>query len=127
MSIFAQHVTFCAGCVAKVCEVCGRSCLHRLEPPPPQGGVALPGKAPVHVPQTRTHTAAQHNPTPRIPPHMKPMKLKQLLSAHGDTLRVYCAPEDPRARKLRKRKGGNTGVCMHTHMTGRVILKSEVM
>eukprot|EP00983_Pelagomonas_calceolata_P129744 1161631-Pelagomonas_calceolata.AAC.3 len=38
------------------------------------------------------------------------MKLKQLLSAHGETLRVYCAPEDPRARKIRKRKGGNTGV-----------------
>ncbi|KAF5841809.1 hypothetical protein DUNSADRAFT_11125 [Dunaliella salina] len=45
----------------------------------------------------------------RIPPHMKPMKLKQLLSTHGETLRVYCAPEDPKARKIRKRKGGNTG------------------
>lgn len=45
----------------------------------------------------------------RIPPHMKPMKLKQLLSQYGEVLRVYCAPEDPRARKLRKKKGGNTG------------------
>lgn len=48
-------------------------------------------------------------PARRIPPHMKPMKLKQLLSQHGETLRVYCTPEDPRARKMRKSKGGNTG------------------
>lgn len=41
---------------------------------------------------------------------MKPMKLKQLLSAYGETQRVYCAPEDSRLRRLRKQKGGNTGV-----------------
>jgi hypothetical protein len=40
---------------------------------------------------------------------MKPMKLKQLLSEHGETLRVYCAPEDARLRKARKQKGGNSG------------------
>ncbi len=45
----------------------------------------------------------------RIPPHMKPAKLKQLLSQHGSIGRVYCTPEDPTARRLRKKKGGNTG------------------
>lgn len=70
------------------------------------------------MPRMPIHIAAELDPTSRIPPHMKPMKLKQLLSAHGDTLRVYCAPEDPRARKLRKRKGGNTGV--HAHVTGAI-------
>jgi hypothetical protein len=40
---------------------------------------------------------------------MKPSKLKQLLSEYGEILRVYCTPEDPHARKIRKQKGGNTG------------------
>ncbi|GFH06056.1 RRM domain-containing protein [Haematococcus lacustris] len=56
--------------------------------------------------------ASHHQPVlplPRIPPHMKPMKLKQLLSVHGEVLRVYCTPEDSGARRLRKQKGGNTG------------------
>lgn len=45
----------------------------------------------------------------RIPPHMKPMKLKQLLGAYGAVGRVYCAPEDPALRRLRKAKKGNSG------------------
>uniref|UniRef100_A0A7S0VBQ3 RRM domain-containing protein n=1 Tax=Polytomella parva TaxID=51329 RepID=A0A7S0VBQ3_9CHLO len=46
----------------------------------------------------------------RIPPHMKPMKLKHLLSQYGEVERVYCAPEDSRLRMQRKReKGSNTG------------------
>eukprot|EP00798_Chlamydomonas_sp_ICE-L_P015276 gene15276-21358_t len=45
----------------------------------------------------------------RIPPHMKPMKLRQMLSAYGALGRVYCAPEDQNKRRERKRKGGNTG------------------
>ncbi|KAG2435522.1 hypothetical protein HYH02_011816 [Chlamydomonas schloesseri] len=45
----------------------------------------------------------------RIPPHMKPHKLRQLLEPHGTLGRVYCAPEDPAARRLRKQKGGNSG------------------
>ena len=45
----------------------------------------------------------------RIPPHMKPHKLRQLLQPHGALGRVYCAPEDPAARRLRKQKGGNSG------------------
>lgn len=47
----------------------------------------------------------------RIPPHMKPAKLKQLLAQYGEVGRVYCAPEDTGARKMRKQKGGNTGGC----------------
>lgn len=69
-----------------------------------RGGAPGRGGTLVCTPPTRLHGL-------RIPPHMKPMKLKQLLSQHGATLRVYCAPEDPRTRKLRKRKGGNTGAC----------------
>ena len=45
----------------------------------------------------------------RIPPHMKPGKLRQLLEPHGELGRLYCAPEDPRLRRMRKQKGGNTG------------------
>ncbi len=48
----------------------------------------------------------------RIPPHMKPGKLKQLLAQYGEVLRVYCTPEDPGMRKQRKHKGGNTGACL---------------
>lgn len=47
------------------------------------------------------------------------MKLKQLLSQYGETLRVYCAPEDPRARKMRKKKGGNTGEPQHWRVAQR--------
>jgi ESF2/ABP1 family protein len=45
----------------------------------------------------------------RIPPHMKPAKLRQLLAQYGEIGRVYCAPEDSAVRKKRKQHGGNTG------------------
>lgn len=45
----------------------------------------------------------------RIPPHMKPAKIKQLLSQHTEITKVYCAQEDPSNRRKRKRVGGNTG------------------
>jgi hypothetical protein len=45
----------------------------------------------------------------RIPPNMKPAKLRQLLSEQGDIQRLYCAPEDASARRARKQRGGNTG------------------
>ena len=45
----------------------------------------------------------------RIPPHMKPAKLRQLLSQYGEVGRVYCTPEDPLLRRKRKQHGGNTG------------------
>lgn len=45
----------------------------------------------------------------RIPPHMKPLKLRHLLEPYGEVLRIYLAPEDPAARLRRKRAGGNSG------------------
>ncbi|DBB08410.1 TPA: hypothetical protein ACH3X3_008563 [Trebouxia sp. C0006] len=45
----------------------------------------------------------------RIPPHMKPQKLRHLLEQYGSIGRLYCAPEDPALRRQRKQKGGNTG------------------
>jgi predicted DNA binding CopG/RHH family protein len=45
----------------------------------------------------------------RIPPHMKPGKLRQLLGQYGEVGRIFCTPEDPTLRKQRKKKGGNTG------------------
>jgi ESF2/ABP1 family protein len=45
----------------------------------------------------------------RIPPHMKPAKLRQLLAAYGEVGRVYCTPEDAAVRRKRKAHGGNTG------------------
>jgi ESF2/ABP1 family protein len=45
----------------------------------------------------------------RIPPHMKPAKIKQLLTQYGEIGRIYCKPEDASIRKQRIVKGGNTG------------------
>ncbi|RKP24582.1 hypothetical protein SYNPS1DRAFT_9173, partial [Syncephalis pseudoplumigaleata] len=43
----------------------------------------------------------------RIPPFMKPQKIRHLLSQYGDIGRIYLAPEDEHARKRRRRMGGN--------------------
>ncbi|KAI8533563.1 hypothetical protein RHMOL_Rhmol10G0020400 [Rhododendron molle] len=42
----------------------------------------------------------------RIPPHMDPLKLRQILSHYGEILRIYLTPEDPAAQVHRKRAGG---------------------
>ncbi|KAL0636690.1 RNA-binding ATPase activator esf2 [Maublancomyces gigas] len=43
----------------------------------------------------------------RIPPFMKPMKVKQLLSRFGEIGRIFLSPEDPKAYARRIRFGGN--------------------
>ncbi|KAL1917302.1 uncharacterized protein VTP21DRAFT_4958 [Calcarisporiella thermophila] len=43
----------------------------------------------------------------RVPPFMKPQKIRQLLSQYGEIGRVYLAPEDPKIAKRRKKYGGN--------------------
>lgn len=43
----------------------------------------------------------------RIPPGMKPIKIKHLLGRYGEIGRVYLAPEDPAAYKKRVKAGGN--------------------
>ncbi|KAM0326765.1 hypothetical protein ACHAQA_006639 [Verticillium albo-atrum] len=43
----------------------------------------------------------------RIPPYMKPHKLRTLLAPHGALNRVFLAPEDPAAHTRRVRSGGN--------------------
>lgn len=45
----------------------------------------------------------------RIPPHLKPQKLRHMLSQHGEISRLYLAPEDASARKRRKKIGKNSG------------------
>ncbi|KAK2969755.1 hypothetical protein RJ640_028035 [Escallonia rubra] len=45
----------------------------------------------------------------RVPPHMDPLKLRQVLSQFGDIQRIYLTPEDPAARVHRKRAGGFRG------------------
>ncbi|KAJ4967227.1 hypothetical protein NE237_019076 [Protea cynaroides] len=45
----------------------------------------------------------------RIPPHMDPLKLRQILSQYGEIQRIYLTPEDPAARVHRKRAGGFRG------------------
>ncbi|KAF7114397.1 hypothetical protein RHSIM_RhsimUnG0087300 [Rhododendron simsii] len=45
----------------------------------------------------------------RIPPHMDPLKLRQILSHYGEILRIYLTPEDPAAQVHRKRAGGFRG------------------
>ncbi|KAH7376682.1 pre-rRNA-processing protein ESF2 [Plectosphaerella cucumerina] len=43
----------------------------------------------------------------RIPPYMKPHKLRSLLSPHGTINRIFLAPEDPAAHTRRVKSGGN--------------------
>lgn len=43
----------------------------------------------------------------RIPPFMKPQKLRSLLSPYGQINRIFLAPEDPAAYTRRVRGGGN--------------------
>lgn len=43
----------------------------------------------------------------RIPPFMKPHKLRSLLSNYGTINRIFLAPEDPVAHQRRVRNGGN--------------------
>ncbi|XP_057983320.1 pre-rRNA-processing protein ESF2 isoform X2 [Malania oleifera] len=45
----------------------------------------------------------------RIPPRMDHVKLRQILSQHGEIQRIYLAPEDPTAQVHRKRAGGFRG------------------
>ncbi|WIA17620.1 hypothetical protein OEZ85_014430 [Tetradesmus obliquus] len=45
----------------------------------------------------------------RLPPHMKPAKLRQLLGQYGELGRIYCTPEHKGAQQQRKKKGGNSG------------------
>ncbi|PIA51553.1 hypothetical protein AQUCO_01100421v1 [Aquilegia coerulea] len=45
----------------------------------------------------------------RIPPHMDPLKLRQILSQYGDIERIYLSPENPAAQLHRKRAGGFRG------------------
>lgn len=45
----------------------------------------------------------------RVPPHMNPLKLRQILSQYGEIQRIYLVPEDPAAQVRRKRVGGFRG------------------
>ncbi|XP_073145911.1 pre-rRNA-processing protein ESF2 [Henckelia pumila] len=45
----------------------------------------------------------------RVPPHMNPLKLRQILSEYGDIQRIYLTPEDPAAQVRRKKSGGFRG------------------
>ncbi|KAI2619178.1 Pre-rRNA-processing protein ESF2 [Hypoxylon sp. NC1633] len=43
----------------------------------------------------------------RIPPYMKPAKLRSLLEPYGKINRIFLTPEDPQERARRIRQGGN--------------------
>ncbi|CAA3000861.1 pre-rRNA-processing ESF2 [Olea europaea subsp. europaea] len=45
----------------------------------------------------------------RVPPHMDPLKLRQILSQSGEIQRIYLTPEDPATRVHRKKDGGFRG------------------
>ncbi|CAM9640571.1 unnamed protein product, partial [Phaeothamnion confervicola] len=45
----------------------------------------------------------------RVPPMMKPAKMKHLLEMHGAVTRIYLVEEDASVRKSRKRAGGSHG------------------
>ncbi|OZJ04749.1 hypothetical protein BZG36_01794 [Bifiguratus adelaidae] len=44
----------------------------------------------------------------RVPPFMKPQKMKHLLSQHGEVGRIYLAPEDPKVAARRKKYAHNS-------------------
>ncbi len=43
----------------------------------------------------------------RIPPYMKPTKLRQLLEPYGTINRIFLSPEDPQEHTRRVKQGGN--------------------
>lgn len=43
----------------------------------------------------------------RIPPYMKPVKLRQILARFGEVNRIFLAPEDPGSHAKRVKAGGN--------------------
>lgn len=43
----------------------------------------------------------------RIPPYMKPTKLRQLLEPYGTINRIFLSPEDPQEHARRVKQGGN--------------------
>lgn len=43
----------------------------------------------------------------RVPPFMKPTKMRQILSRFGEVNRIFLAPEDPKAYARRVKYGGN--------------------
>eukprot|EP00741_Cyanophora_paradoxa_P011212 tig00020554_g10832.t1 len=43
----------------------------------------------------------------RVPPHMKPQKIRHLLGQYGEIGRVYLTPEDEKSRQRRVKTGGN--------------------
>ncbi|XP_057810190.1 pre-rRNA-processing protein esf2-like isoform X2 [Salvia miltiorrhiza] len=45
----------------------------------------------------------------RVPPHMNPLRLRQILSQYGEIGRVYLTPEDPANQMRRKKSGGFRG------------------
>ncbi|KAL6518781.1 hypothetical protein OROHE_017534 [Orobanche hederae] len=45
----------------------------------------------------------------RVPPHMDPLKLRQILSQYGEIQRLYLTPENPAAQVRRKKSGGFRG------------------
>lgn len=47
----------------------------------------------------------------RIPPFMKPAKLRSLLEPYGKINRIFLAPEDPAEHRRRVRNGGNKKRC----------------
>ena len=43
----------------------------------------------------------------RVPPFMRPTKLRHLMAQFGEVLHVYLTPEDPTKQRKRRKKGGN--------------------
>lgn len=43
----------------------------------------------------------------RVPPFMRPSKLRHLLETHGEVLHIYLTPEDAAAQRRRRKSGGN--------------------
>ncbi|XP_028409187.1 pre-rRNA-processing protein esf2-like [Dendronephthya gigantea] len=47
----------------------------------------------------------------RLPPFMKPAKVRYIFAQYGELGRLFLQPEDPMVRKRRKKYGGNKGKC----------------
>ena len=45
----------------------------------------------------------------RLPPFLKPHRVRRMLEEHGEVLKVYLSPEDPAANARRRREGKPTG------------------
>ena len=84
------------------------------DPPAAAGGAG--GREPDEEEEREPREKARKKPVApgvvyisRLPPFLKPHRVRRMLEEHGQVLKVYLSPEDPAANVRRRREGKPTG------------------